>query len=66
MINIVIIAIILAYCAYVVVNEHRKSKIARENGDCAGSCIGCSGCSSIDGDTLVARFHKDHPKEKSC
>lgn len=56
MVNIIIIAIIIAYCIWVC-----KKYIFTK--DCDGSCVGCAGCSSkSDTLTLQQRYYRDHPK----
>ncbi|WP_329382139.1 FeoB-associated Cys-rich membrane protein [Anaerofustis sp. HA2171] len=42
MIDIIIIALIIGYSAFVLYNHFKKKK----NGGCGCSCSGCSGCSS--------------------
>lgn len=43
MIDIIIIALIIGYCGFVIFNRIKKNK---EGGGCCCGCSGCSGCSS--------------------
>ncbi len=44
MADVVIIALIIAYCVFLYV-RHRKKKKDGTAGICSGCCAGCSGCS---------------------
>ncbi|WP_290770846.1 FeoB-associated Cys-rich membrane protein [Anaerofustis sp.] len=46
MADIIVLALVIGYCAFVIINRHKKNKKAKASGGCCGSCCGCSGCSS--------------------
>ena len=46
MADIIIVALVIGYCAFVIINRHKKNKKAKALGGCCGSCCGCSGCTS--------------------
>lgn len=46
MADIIVVALVIGYCAFVIINRHKKNKKAKASGGCCGSCCGCSGCSS--------------------
>lgn len=42
-VSIIILLLIIAYCAFVIYKQVQKKK----QGGCGGNCAGCSGCSSF-------------------
>lgn len=46
MVDIMILALVIGYCIFVIVHQHKKKKAAAKNG-CNGICVGCSGCGDI-------------------
>lgn len=42
-VSIIILLLIIAYCAFVIYKQVPKKK----QGGCGGNCAGCSGCSSF-------------------
>lgn len=58
MIDIIIIALIIGYCIFLIVHKIKHSK----DDNCNGICVGCTGCSS--GTNLVEEYYKDK-KENS-
>ena len=42
-VSIIILLLIIAYCAFVIYKQVQKKK----QGGCGGNCAGCSGCSSL-------------------
>lgn len=59
--DIIILAVIAAYCAYVVVRRLRKSK---EGGPCCGCGGGCSGCGhSCAGRCSYENLFKEEKKD---
>ncbi|HJC50279.1 MAG TPA: FeoB-associated Cys-rich membrane protein [Candidatus Anaerostipes avistercoris] len=47
MADIIILILVLGYCAYIIWNRHKKSKSGSGCQSCAGGCAGCSGCSGF-------------------
>lgn len=45
-VSIIILLLIIAYCAFVIYKQVQKKKQGGCGGNCAG-CSGCSGCSSF-------------------
>ncbi len=43
--DIIVVALVLAYCVFVLVRRFKASKQTKEN-PCAGCCGSCSGCSA--------------------
>ena len=42
-VSIIILLLIIAYCAFIIYKQVQKKK----QGGCGGNCAGCSGCSSF-------------------
>ena len=42
-VSIIILLLIIAYCAIIIYKQVQKTK----QGGCGGNCAGCSGCSSF-------------------
>ena len=59
MVDFIILALIFAYCAWVIRNEIKKSKKAKEEGTihaCGGSCAGCGGGCQTYSEKFVAEM----------
>lgn len=54
MADIIILLLVLGYCAFILVRRHQKAKSGGQGGGCGccGSCAGCSGCGGIAGQKL--------------
>ena len=54
-VSIIILLLIIAYCAFVIYKQVQKKK----QGGCGGNCAGCSGCSSFQvNDSSVKKKRK--------
>lgn len=50
-VSIIILLLIIAYCAFVIYKQVQKKK----QGGCGGNCAGCSGCSSFQANDPSAK-----------
>ena len=61
MIDLFILLIIIGYCIFVIVQQHKKKK-ANTNG-CNGICAGCSGCNDLTKLKDIYFANKDKEKD---
>lgn len=61
MIDLFILLIIIGYCIFVIVQQHKKKK-ANANG-CNGICAGCSGCNDLSNLKDIYFANKAQEKE---
>lgn len=61
MIDLFILLIIIGYCIFVIVQQHKKKK-ANTNG-CNGICAGCSGCNDLSNLKDIYFANKAQEKE---
>ena len=59
-VSIIILLLIIAYCAFVIYKQVQKKK----QGGCGGNCAGCSGCSSFQVKLVSSVYEKRilHPE----
>ena len=47
MIDIIVLALVLGYCAFIIIHRYREAKLAARMGKIM-SCAGCTACSCAD------------------